>query len=61
MVDCGLFQVIEIGRVVDVPEGIDLMEPDSKKGLECRVTRIWECARMQGHAALPWRAIRVGR
>jgi hypothetical protein len=42
MVDCGLFQVIEIGRVVDMTEGIGLMEPDPKKGLECRDTRIWE-------------------
>jgi hypothetical protein len=36
MVDCGLFQVIEIRRVVDVTEGIDLMESDPKKGFERR-------------------------
>ena len=36
MVDCGLLQVIEIRRVVDVTEGINLMEPDRKIGLERR-------------------------
>ena len=34
MVDRRLLQIIEIRRVVDVPECIDLMEPDSKKGFE---------------------------
>jgi hypothetical protein len=34
MVDCCLFQVVEIRRVVHVTEGIDLVEPDPKIGLE---------------------------
>ena len=34
MVDRCLFQIIEIGRVVDVTERVDLMEPDPKIGLE---------------------------
>jgi hypothetical protein len=42
MVDCGLFQVIEICRVVDMTEGIDLMEPDPKICLERRNPRIRE-------------------
>jgi hypothetical protein len=42
VVDCGLFQVIEICRVVDMTEGIDLMEPDPKIGLERRNSRIRE-------------------
>jgi hypothetical protein len=42
MVDCGLFQVIEIRRVVDVTEGIDLMEPDPKKRLKRRDSCIRE-------------------
>ena len=42
MVDGGLFQVIEIRRVVDVTEGIDLMEPNPKMGLECRDLSIRE-------------------
>jgi hypothetical protein len=29
-----LFQIIEIGRVVDVTQCIDLMKPNSEKGLE---------------------------
>jgi hypothetical protein len=36
MVDRRLFQVVEIRRVVDMTEGIDLMEPDPKIGLERR-------------------------
>ncbi len=42
MVDRGLFQIIEIGRVVDVTERIDLMEPDPKIGLERWNLRIRE-------------------
>lgn len=42
MVNCGLFQVIEIRRVVDMTEGVDFMEPDPKIGLECRGLSIRE-------------------
>jgi hypothetical protein len=34
MVDRGLFQIIEIRRVVDVAECIDLMKPNPEKALE---------------------------
>jgi hypothetical protein len=42
MVDRGLFQIIEVGRVVDMTERIDLVEPDPKKGFECWRVQIWE-------------------
>ena len=42
VIDRCLFQVIEIGRVVDVAERIDFMEPDPKKCLERRYAGIRE-------------------
>lgn len=42
MVDGGLFQIVEIGGIVHVAEGIDLMKSDPEKCLEHRGIAIRE-------------------
>jgi hypothetical protein len=60
VIDRGLLQIIEIGRIVDVTECNNLMKSDPKMGLERRDVRIRDRPRTEAHAAAPSRDNRAG-